>query len=214
MVPAGQTVGNFTYTGVAAGTATLSASGPNYLTGTIDVGGTAAQVSLGTIPPVAPGQMVSLALSLPSPAPPGGTTVTFTSSNTAVATVTPSIFVPAGQRTGATNPQITGIIIGTTNILASAPGFAPDSRAVNVTVVGNFNPQTTNVNLVTSTNTTLNISAPAQTGGITFTLTSDDPTIASVVVARSLLPREPPTSPSPSPATRTVPPPSARTQPA
>ncbi len=180
VVPAGQTVGNFTYTGVAAGTATLSASAPNYLTGTIDVGGTAAQVSLGTIPPVAPGQMVSLALSLPSPAPPGGTTVTFTSSNTAVATVTPSIFVPTGQRTGATNPQITGIIIGTTNILASAPGFAPDSRAVNVTVVGNFNPQTTNVNLVTSTNTTLNISAPAQTGGITFTLTSDDPTIASV----------------------------------
>lgn len=179
-VAAGQTTGSFTYTGVAAGASDLTASATNYQTGTATATGTAAQVSLGTIPPVAPGQMVSLALSLPMAAPPGGTTVTFTSSNTGVATVTSSVFVPAGQRTAATNPQISGILIGTTRIVASAPGFAPDSRAVTVTVVATINPGRTSLNLITSTNTTLNLAAPAQAGGITFTLTSDDPTIAKV----------------------------------
>ncbi len=179
-VAQGQTTGAFTYTGVAAGSSTLSASATNYQTGTVQVTGTAAQVSLGTIPPVAPGQMVSLALSLATAAPAGGTTVSFTSSNPSVATVTSSVFVPAGQRTAATNPQVTGIIIGTTTITATAPGYAPDTRAVNVTVVATINPTNTQINLSTSTNTTLNISAPAQTGGLTFRLSSDDATTATV----------------------------------
>jgi hypothetical protein len=179
-VAQGQTTGSFTYTGVATGSSTLSASATNYQTGTVQATGTAAQVSLGTIPAVAPGQMVSLALSLATPAPAGGTTVTFTSSNPSVATVTASVFVPAGQQTAATNPQVTGIIIGTTNITANAPGYAPAVRAVNVTVVATFSPATTNINLSTATTTTLNVSAPAQTGGLTFTLSSDDPTVATV----------------------------------
>ena len=65
--------------------------------------------------------------------------------------------------------------------IASAPGYAPATRPVTVTVTASFNPSTTNLNLITSTNTTLNINAPAQAGGITFTLTTDDPTIATVV---------------------------------
>ena len=51
---------------------------------------------------------------------------------------------------------------------------------VSVTVVASFNPSTTNINLSTSTNTTLNLSAPAQAGGLTFTLSSDSPAIATV----------------------------------
>jgi trimeric autotransporter adhesin len=179
-VAAGQTTGAFTYTGVAAGNANLTASAPNYLTGTVQVTGTAAQVSLGMIPAVAPGQMMSLALSLPSPPPPGGTTVTFTSSATNVATVTASVFVPAGQQTPAANPQVTGVTIGTSTITAFAPGFAPATRTATVTVVATFNPTNTTINLTTSTNTTLNISAPAPPGGITFTLSSDNPAVATV----------------------------------
>jgi hypothetical protein len=179
-VAAGQTTGAFTYTGVTAGNSNLTASATNYLTGTVQVTSTAAQVSLGMIPPVAPGQMQSLALSLPSPAPPGGTTVTFTSSNPAIATVTASVFVPAGQQTPAANPQVTGLVIGTSTITAFAPGFAPATRVANVTVTATFNPGTTNINLTTSTNTTLNISAPAPAGGITFTLSSDNPAVATV----------------------------------
>jgi len=182
-VPAGQTTGSFTYTGVASGPSTLSASATGYQTGMATVTGTSAQVSLGAIPPVAPGQSVSLALSLATPAPAGGTTVTFTISNPNIATVTSSVLVPAGQQTPTANPQVTGVLIGTTTVTATAPGYAPAMRAVNVTVTATFNPTTTNINLSTSTNTTLNISAPAPAGGITFSLSSDTPTIATVAAS-------------------------------
>ncbi len=179
-VAAGQTTGSFTYTGVAAGNATLSAAANNYLTGTVLTTGTAAQVSLGMIPNVAPAQMQSIALSLATPAPAGGTTVTFTIANASIATVTQSVFIPAGQQTPAANPQVTGVLIGTTTVTANAPGYAPATRPVVVTVTASFNPQTTNINLATATNTSLVISAPAPPGGITFTLSSDSPAIATV----------------------------------
>ncbi len=179
-VAAGQTTGAFTYTGVAAGDSILSATATGYQTGTVMTTGTAAQVSLGMIPNVAPAQMQSLALSLATAAPAGGTTVTFTIANPSIATVTSSVFVPAGMRTPATNPQVTGVLIGTTTVTANAPGYAPAMRAVVVTVTAGFNPGTTSINLATATNTSLTISAPAPPGGITFTLSSDSPTIASV----------------------------------
>jgi hypothetical protein len=186
-VPQGQTTGSFTYTGVASGASTLSATATGYMTGTVQVTGTAAQVSLGTIPQVAPGQMVSLALSLATPAPPGGTTVSFTIANTNIATVTSSVFVPAGVQTAAANPQITGVTIGTTTVTATAPGYAPAVRSVDVTVVASINPSTTSINLTTAVTTTLNISAPAQAGGIKFTLSSDDPTISTVPASVTII---------------------------
>jgi hypothetical protein len=179
-VAAGATTGSFTYTGVAAGSSTLSAAATGYQTGTIQTTATVAQVSLGVIPSVAPGQTQSIALSLATAAPAGGTTVTFTIANTNIATVTQSVFVPAGQFTAATNPQVAGVLIGTTTVTANAPGYAPATRAVTVTVTATFNPGTTNINLITSTNTLLQISAPAPAGGITFSLTSSDPTKATV----------------------------------
>lgn len=186
-VPAGATTGAFTYTGVAAGNSTLSATATGYQAGTVLTTATAAQVSLGIIPNVAPAQMQSIALSLATAAPAGGTTVTFTIANTNIATVTQSIFVPAGQFTAATNPQVTGILIGTTTVTANAPGYAPATRQVVVTVTATVNPGTTNLNLTKSTNTILQISAPAPPGGITFALSSDDPTIATVPASVTLV---------------------------
>lgn len=194
-IPAGGTTGNFTYTGVQPapgtpppadnnlGTATISAAATNYLTGTADVTETYSLVSLGTIPPVAPAQVIDLALSLATAAPAGGVTIHFTSSDPTVATITQSVFVPAGQRTAAANPQITGIKIGTTTVTATAQGYAPDTRSVNVTVVASFAPSNISINLATSRAATLNISAPAQAGGITFTLSSDDTTKVTVPVS-------------------------------
>jgi hypothetical protein len=180
MVPAGQTTGAFTFSGVAAGNSTLSASAPGYTTGTVQTQATSAQVSLGMIPNVAPAQMQSIALSLVTPAPAGGTTVTFTIANTNIATVTATSFIPAGQTTPAANPQVTGVLIGTTTVTANAPAYAPATIPVVVTVTAAFNPGTTYINLVTSTNSSLTISAPAPPGGIVFTLTSSNPAIATV----------------------------------
>ena len=180
-VAAGGTTGAFTYTGVAAGNSTLSGSAPSYQTGTVMTTATAAQVSLGMIPNVAPAQMQSIALSLATAAPPGGTTVTFTIANTNIATVTPSITIPAGDTSNPTaNPQVTGVLIGTTTVTATAPGYAPATLPVVVTVTAVFTPQTTNINLTTASTTSLAISAPAPPGGITFTLSSDSPAIATV----------------------------------
>lgn len=181
-VAAGATTGSFTYTGVAAGGSTLSATATGYQTGTVMTTATMAQVSLSAIPAVAPGQTESLALSLPVgyPAPPGGTTVTFTIANTNIATVTQSVFIPAGQFTASANPQVAGVLIGTTTVTASAPGYAPVTLPVTVTVTASFNPGTTNLNLITSTNTLLSLSAPAPAGGIRFNLASDDPTKVTV----------------------------------
>jgi hypothetical protein len=179
-VPAGQTVGNFTYTGVGPGAATITASAANYFAGSATVTGTYSLVSLGTIPAVAPGQSVSIALSIATAAPAGGLTVSFTSSNPSVATVTSSVVIPAGQRTAVVNPQIVGVTIGTTTITATAPGYAPDTRAVNVTVTASFSPGSITIAHQTYQNVTLNISYPATTGGLTFTLSSDTPATATV----------------------------------
>jgi len=175
----GQTVGNFTYTGISTGAATLSASATNYLTGTSVVTSTNSLISLGQLPVVAPGQTSQLALSLGVIAPPGGVTVTLTSSNTAAATITPSVFIPAGFKLGSQNPQITGVAMGTTTITASAPGYSPDIRTVNVSLSASF-PASTTIPLTAANPVTLTISAPAPAGGLTFTLSSDSPSIASV----------------------------------
>ena len=124
-VAAGGTTGSFTYTGVAVGASTLSASATGYTTASQVVTTTSSLISLGAIPVIAPGQTVDLPLSLATPAPPGGITVHFTSSNTPIATITPSIFIPAGQSVAAANPQITGVTSGTSVISATATGYAP-----------------------------------------------------------------------------------------
>ncbi len=179
-IASGQTTGSFTYTGVAPGASTISASANNYQPGSATVTATYSLVSLGTIPAVAPGQSVSLALSIATAAPAGGLTINFTSSNPNAATVTSSVFIPQGQRTAATNPQIVGVAIGTTTITATAPGYAPDTRSVNVTVVASFTPGSISIAHQTYSTITLNISYPATTGGLTFSLSSDTPATATV----------------------------------
>lgn len=175
----GQTTGSFTYTGVASGESTLSAAATGYLTATTGLTATSALISLGQLPTVAPGQTSSLALSLGVVAPTGGVTVSFSSSNTAVATVTPSVVVPAGTKLPSTNPQITGVGYGSTTITASAAGFAPDIRTVNVSLTASFPPSTT-IPLSTPTPVVLTISAPAPTGGLSFTLSSSNTAVATV----------------------------------
>ncbi len=180
-IPAGQTTGSFTYTGTtAAGMSTITATATGYTNGTATVTSTAAQVSLGTIPAVAPAQSTSIALSLATAAPTGGTTVTVTIANPSIATVTQTSFIPAGAQTPAANPQVTGVLIGTTMVTATAPGYAPAMRTVNVTVTAAFNPNYIYTNLTTNSSTLLKISAPAPPGGITFDLSSDSPATATV----------------------------------
>lgn len=172
----------FTVTGVAAGgPVTLTASATGFTSGATQVSVTATVISFGTIPPVAPGQSVSLPVSLSSPAGAGGVTINLVSVNPSIATITPSVFVPAGLQTPTSNPQVTGVTIGSTTVNASASGFAPDSRSLTVTVVASFNPNPVSVAATRTQTVALNISAPApQPSGITFTLSTDNTSTATV----------------------------------
>jgi hypothetical protein len=183
-IPAAATAGTFTYSGIASGAAVIQASAPNYISGTANVTSTNSLISLGAIPTLAPGQTVSLPLSLGTPAPAGGVTVNFTSGNNALATISPaSVFISAGLTVPTANPQVTGVNIGATTITATGTGYAPDVVNANVTVTAAFNPGSISEPLATPTNLNLNISAPAPVGGITFTLLSANPGVATVPAA-------------------------------
>jgi len=179
-VAAGASSGAFSYSGLANGPANLIASATGYITDTELVTATDSLISLGAIPVVAPGQSVSLPLSLGVAAPVGGVTVNFTSGNTGIATISPAnVFIAAGLKVPTANPQVTGVTVGTTAINASAAGYAPGTRAAVVSVTASL-PTTVGTPVALPTNATLTISAPAPVAGITFTLTTDNTAIATV----------------------------------
>ncbi|MBE7159258.1 MAG: hypothetical protein INR62_12655, partial [Rhodospirillales bacterium] len=180
-VPAGSTTAQFNYTGVAAGSSLLSASVTGGGTASVQVTATASLISLGAVGKITAGQTVSLPLSLGTQAPPGGLTVHFTSSNPSVATVTSSVFIPAGQTIASTNPQITALTPGTTQITATATNFAPNSEAITVVaIVGTLSPSPVSAHTGLNTAVSLNLTGAAPSGGLTFALTSDNPAIAKV----------------------------------
>lgn len=178
-IAAGASSGTFNYIGVASGTSTITGSATGYYGSSVTLSATNSLISLGAIPAVAPGQSVSLPLSLGTPAPAGGVTVNFTSATPGIATVTPSVFIPGGLQIPASNPQVTGVTVGTSSITATATGYAPGARNASVSVTASF-PTTFSIPIGVTTNETLTTSAPAPAGGITFNLTVDNPSIFSV----------------------------------
>lgn len=176
----GQTTAPCTVTGVAPGPALLTASATGYASSSVSVTATSLQINLASGVVVSPGGSASIALSLSAPAGAGGVTVNLMSSNTSIATVTASVFIPQGQQVGAANPQVTGVAVGSAQITASATGYAPDTESVQVTLTLSFSPPAVTVAENSSTNVTLNLSAPAPAGGLTVNLSIDDPTKATV----------------------------------
>jgi hypothetical protein len=178
-IPEGATQALFTVQGIAAGTATISAAATNFPTATIDIGVTSNLISIGAIPTVAPGQTLAFPVSLSSPAT-GTVTITFVSSNPSIATVTPSVVIANGLQVPGANPAITGVGIGTTQITATASGFAPDTRPATVTLTLTFSPTSFTVVENTTQSITLNLSAPAPAGGLTFNLATANTGVATV----------------------------------
>src|SRR5262249_40921684 len=117
-IPANTAIASFTVNGIVVGNTSISASSSGFATVSTNVGVTSNLISLGTIPTVAPTQSLSFPVSLANNAT-GDTTITFTSSDPSIATVTPSIVIPNGLRVPTSNPQVTGVGIGTVQITAS-----------------------------------------------------------------------------------------------
>ena len=182
VIAAGATTGTFSVNGVTAGgPVTLQATATGYPASTTSVTVTSSEISLATGLVLAPAQTSSLAFSLSTAAPAGGVTVNFVSNNTGVATVTASVFVPAGAKVASTNPQVTGVTIGSANITASATGFAPDTQSVQVTVTASVTPTSLGITATRTGTVQLNISAAAPPpSGITFSLSIDNTAAATV----------------------------------
>ncbi|MCG3200065.1 MAG: hypothetical protein GHCLOJNM_04594 [bacterium] len=181
-IAAGGTQASAAVTGVALGNALISASAPGYTTVSAGLTVTNSLISFGLVPPVAPGQTLQFPVSLSAPAA-GNVVINFTSANPAIATVTPSIVIPNGQQVPPANPAITGVAFGSTQILATATGFAPDSATATVTLTLTLTPGTQTIPTGSTRNLTLSLSAPAPAGGLTVALATGDPAIATVAAS-------------------------------
>lgn len=140
---------------------------------------------------VTPGTTVNLSMVLTTPAPGGGVTVTFSSSNPAVVGVWPPSLIVPMEMTGPPRlvPTITGHLAGTATISAAAPGYTTAAMQVQV---GGGNPGAESVSLtptslaITGTatqNLTLLLSAAAPAGGVSVSLSSGNPSVATVPAA-------------------------------
>ena len=175
---AGDTTGAFTYTAAGTGVTTLRASATGYLDGTIDESTTASFVSLGTLPAFALGGSQSLTLTLSTPAPTGGVTVSLTTSNPAVASITPATVVfPGGATTTTISPVVAAKSYGTTQLLASATGYAPDAKNVVLSGVATLTSALTTTPSSSVTDT-ITLGQAAPTGGVTFAVSSDKTSVA------------------------------------
>ncbi len=176
----GDTTATFQINGLATGAADISLAAPAYATVSTEVQITEEMILLGDLETLAPDQVGSLPVILSAAAPVGGITVTLTSSNPEVATVSASVTVAEGETIASTNAQVTGVSFGTTTITASAPGYAPDYAEVPVTLTLSFSPTSVTVTAGQTTTLTLGLSAPAPSAGLTLDLTSDDAELATV----------------------------------
>jgi hypothetical protein len=172
-------------TGLAAGTATITASGaaPNISSATVTVVVTSTpDIILPSGLSLLPGQTLQFPLVLANLAGPGGAFVVLSSSDTSKLTVSPSsLIVPGGTTTSPVPVRITGVDFGTATLSASASGLTGDSESVLVGTAVGFSPQSLTIGgSGTIANLVLNLAAPAPAGGLTVALSSTDMTVASV----------------------------------
>jgi hypothetical protein len=183
-IPAGASAAAVLVTGGAAGSATITAhsTGPNVTDGTATVTvspGSDIMLSSGVI--VAPGEQVTMPVTLAAPAPAGGVYVNLTSANPSIVTINPSLIVIQGGATvPARQPQVSGINFGSAAITATASGGSLSGDSQTVLVSASLTGiQSLQLQRATTQNVTLVLTNPAPSD-LTLNVSSDNPAIASV----------------------------------
>jgi subtilase family serine protease len=167
-------------TAVFSGSETYPPSTSSIVTVTVSNGGQLPPITLWANTVLGLGQSGRLPVSIPKPAPTGGVTVTLVSSNPSDVTVTPSVFIPAGRTTPNVQPTVTGLNLGSVTITASAGGYQSTSQQVTVTGSITFGRCCVTVYGTVTVEVPLNLSGPAPAGGLTISLSSGNPAVASV----------------------------------
>jgi cysteine-rich repeat protein len=184
-------------TGLAPGQTTLTASAPDHQPDTATVTVVQRVLQLPAALLVGPGLQATVPVLLTAPAPPGGLTLSFSTGNPALATVTPEILVPAGAT--AASATLTGVASGSTTVAVSAPGWDGDSGVLLVqTVVVSFDPAG-DYRLPTggTSSRTVRIDHPAPAGGLVIDVSSADDAIATAAPATVTIPAGQLVSPTP-----------------
>jgi hypothetical protein len=170
--------------GANSGSATITASTavPNVsgATAAVTVTGTASSnISIGAGVKVAPGESAVLPVFLTSAARPGGVTVGLASSDNSKLTVSPAnIYIPEGATAPFSQPQVTGVNLGTVAVSASAYGLTGTTQTVQV--IGKMSgPASQTVQGGSTLNVIFILSGPTPTP-ITLTVRSDNPAVAKV----------------------------------
>ena len=184
IIAAGASTATVPVTGLAPGSATITASAPGYTSASASVTVTqAAAIGLPANVTVGVGQSVALPVTLSAPAPSGGATVSLVSGDTSKAAVTAAVFIAAGATSPASQPQVTGVGAGSAAITASASGYAAGHALAQVTAAaagtGSFSPGSITVNVGSTQNLTLNLSAPAPSAGLSATVSSSNAGVAT-----------------------------------
>jgi hypothetical protein len=95
--------------------------------------GMAADIDLGPALTVAPGGAAALPVFFVRAAPPGGVTVTLTSSDTSKVAISPdSVYIPAGLTAPISFPRVIGVGFGRATVSAMAFGLIGSSQSVQV----------------------------------------------------------------------------------
>ena len=126
----GQTIGEILVNGVQAGNATVTATAPGYLAGELSVSVTQNLISTPSSLNVPFGQSVALPINIgPSPAPPGGLTLSVVSANpAAVEVLTPQVTIAEGALSA--NATVRGAQIGGSLVTVSNPWSSPSTTSV------------------------------------------------------------------------------------
>jgi PKD domain. len=170
--------------GVGAGSSTLTANA-----GTPNVANASANANVvvfGTInlpvnATVGLGASIAFPVSLSTPAPVGGITITLASSDSSKATLSiTTVNIPAGSTTPVTSPQLNGVNLGSVLVSASAAGYGSTSQTVQITASLSFTPTSLTITGAATQNLTLTLSGPAPAGGVIVTVSSSNSAVATV----------------------------------
>lgn len=180
-IPAGQTSTAFDVTaGQLAGTTTVTANAPSAASATAGVSVSLRSMTVTlSAATVQVNQVIPGTVTLAQPAPTGGVSIVLTSSNAAAVSVLPaSIAIEAGGSVGTFS--VRGLAIGNASVSGSALGFTGSSAPVAASLTMTLGPTPFEVERASTKTATLSLNAPAPTGGLNVTLSSDSPGRASV----------------------------------
>src|ERR1039458_7009065 len=180
-VGAGATGANAQVTPVAVGSTTITATASGFAFGTANVNVTKPVITV-TLDSTTIGitHTVNGSVILNAPAAPTGVFVSLSSGPAGFVDVEPpSLTITSGNTTGSFT--VTGLAVGSTTVAAGSPGYVTGSASVTVGELGAILlPATATVNANQSIPLQISLATGAPVGGATITLTSSDPTKATV----------------------------------